>query len=52
MPDVSADGKDRLLSLLKDINGLEIVVTSHRARLLVIDPLNAYMDRIDGNADI
>lgn len=48
---VSEEGEngERTFSLLKDIALLETVVTRHHARLVVIDPVNAYLRGADSH---
>tara|TARA_R110000824_G_C15232376_1_gene678762 strand:- start:6875 stop:8635 length:1761 start_codon:yes stop_codon:yes gene_type:complete len=48
---VDPDGHERLPSLVEDIAMIEQVVTSNRAHLVLIDPLNAYIGRTDSHVD-
>ena len=48
---VDADGHEHHPSLLKDIEQLEAVVVSTRARLVIVDPLNAYTGNTNGYVD-
>ncbi len=45
------DGRERLPSLLDDVGRLEDAVRSIGARLVIIDPLNAFMGRTDSHID-
>ena len=48
---VDAEGHEHHPSLLKDIEQLEAVVVSTRARLVIVDPLNAYTGNTNGYVD-
>jgi hypothetical protein len=45
------DGTERLPSLIEDVGTLEQVVIEANARLIIIDPLNAYIGRTDSHND-
>ncbi|MBM3946419.1 MAG: AAA family ATPase, partial [SAR202 cluster bacterium] len=45
------DGSQRLPSLIEDMRALEQVVVSTGARLVIVDPLNAFMDGTDSHVD-
>ena len=47
-----ADGSDQLFSLETDIAILEQVIAEKRIDLVAVDPMTAYLGRIDGNADV
>ena len=46
-----ADGQEHHPSLLKDIDQLEHMVVSTQARLVIVDPLNAYTGNTNGFVD-
>lgn len=48
---VDPDGQERLPSLVEDIATLEQLVLSVHARLVIIDPVNAYLGRTDSHVD-
>jgi hypothetical protein len=48
---VDRDGHERLPSLIEDIEVLEQVVAANCARLVIVDPLNAYTGRTDSHVD-
>ena len=48
---VDAEGHEHHPSLLKDIEHLEYMVVSTQARLVIVDPLNAYTGNTNGYVD-
>ena len=48
---VDLDGNERPPSLIKDMATLEQVIRSTGARLVIVDPLNAFTGRIDSHVD-
>lgn len=48
---VTEGGKERLANLSRDVALLREAITKHQARLIVIDPLNAYLGDVDSHKD-
>ena len=48
---VEPDGDERLVNLSTDIERLSNVISEKAARMVVIDPINAYMGKVDSHKD-
>jgi putative DNA primase/helicase len=48
---IESDGRERMVSLTADIERLSSMVTQTGASLVVIDPINAYLGKVDSHKD-